>query len=279
MRESGIYALVNRENGKRYVGRSVDLEKRRKTHLWALKNGRHANNHLQRAWNQGQRFDFVILEKCPVDQCNEREIYWIAYYDAMNVAKGYNQCEGGKTTTGYHFTEKQKKKISDANIGRKFSEDVIARRTASLKRHIAEDPEFAERLHQFHVDQMKSRKPYNKGKHLTLEQRQKISAGVKGRIITKEHREKLRKLYSGEGSLSAKMKQSDIVKIRYRFLCGERQIDIRKDYPQITTQTIYDIVRGRRWKSVPMDKDELEKMLESEERDGTETVAKCCDNI
>lgn len=262
MRKAGIYALVNKENGKRYVGRSVDLEKRKNTHLWMLKNGRHPNCHLQRAWDNGQRFEFVILEECEACKCNEREIYWIAYYDSMKV--GYNQCEGGQATTGYRFTDEAKRKISKSNTGRKFSEDVIKKRTAALKKHQMEDPEFAERLHQFHVNQMRTRKRKS-GVHLTEEHKRKISEGVKGRNITQQHREKLKALYSGENSTSAKLKTSDVVKIRYRFLCGERQRDIWKDFPQITRQTLCDIVCGRRWKSVPIEKDALKQMLESED--------------
>ena len=262
MRQAGIYALVNKDNGKIYVGRTVDLEKRKKTHFWMLSKNRHPNCHLQRAWNQGQRFDFVVLEECEACQCNEREIYWIAYYDTMK--NGYNQCEGGQTTTGYHFTEDGKRKISKANTGRKFSPEVIARRTESLMRHKEDDPAFAERLHQLHVKQMKER-PRRKGVHLSEEHKRKIGEGVKGRIITEKHKQKLRELYSGENSFSAKLKTSDAANIRYRFLCGERQIDIAKDYPQITPQSIYDIVHGRRWQSIPMDKDGLRKILEREE--------------
>lgn len=55
------------------------------------------------------------------------------------------------------------------------------------------------------------------------------------------------------------MTESDVIDIRYRFLHGERQIDILKDYPNVTSQTIYDIVRGRRWKSIPNTIKELEE--------------------
>lgn len=56
--KSGIYALVNDETGKMYVGRSIDLDKRKRTHFWALRNGRHPNSHLQRAWNGGSKVFF-----------------------------------------------------------------------------------------------------------------------------------------------------------------------------------------------------------------------------
>lgn len=260
---SGIYALVNKQNGKRYIGRSIDLEKREKTHLWMLKNNRHPNVHLQRAWNLGERFDFEIIEQCDPDRCNEREVYWIAFFDAMNMKKGYNLCEGGQSTTGYHFTEEGKRKISKANSGRKCTKEAIEKRVAGLKKHMEDDPEFAEEIRE------RCRKlaygGWNKGRKATKETRQKLSEALKGRYVSPEHKEKLRNLYSGEKSITAKLKQSDVVKMRYRFLCGEKRLEIAKDYPQMSPQTIYDIVVGNRWKCVPMEKEQLKIMLEEQE--------------
>ena len=64
-----------------------------------------------------------------------------------------------------------------------------------------------------------------------------------------------------------------------------RSVDLRKRkithlcYPQVGPQTIYDIVHGRRWQSVPMDKDALKQIMESEESNGRAEVTECCDNI
>ena len=257
----GIYALVNQKNGKRYIGQTNNFTKRKQMHFWELRSNRHYNAHLQRAWNKGDRFSFEIVEECEPDKCNEREIFWIAFYDCMNDKKGYNLCQGGGTTTGYHFTDEAKAKISKANSGRKWSQEAIDRRTAGLKRHMEEDPEFAEKCRE--RCRKLSKGGWNKGRHLSEEHKRKISENQKGKYVSLETREKLRQRFDGEKSITAKLKTSDVVKMRYRFLCGERQIDILKDYPQITPQTIYDIVRNRRWHSVPNDKESLEKMMEA----------------
>lgn len=256
---SGIYALVNKQNGKRYVGRTVNLNKRKTTHFWMLENNKHPNKHLQRAWNDGQEFYFEVVEKCEPNRCNDREIYWISFFGSMNMANGYNLCEGGLSTTGYHFTDEGKKKISAANSGRKCSPEVIAKRSKSLKKHMEDDPEFAWKVR--NQCRKLNRGGWNKGISPSAETRKRLSEKLKGRHVSEEHKEKLRNLYSGERSLSAKIKASDVVKIRYRFLCGERQIDIAKDYP-VTPQTINDICRGRRWKSVPNTLKELEVLYE-----------------
>lgn len=263
---SGIYALVNKRNGKKYIGRSVNLHKREMTHLWLLKNNRHFNVHLQRAWNNGDRFDFVILEECTEDKCNDREIYWIDKLNTMKV--GYNLCEGGNTTTGYHFSEETKRKISSKNKGKKTSTETIEKRIKSLKAHMENDPDFAmshkEKLRQIAIDRNFGH--WNEGTHHTEAEKRNLSEKLKGRFVSDEHKKKLKELYSGEKSLTAKLSRSDVIEIRYRYLNGERQIDICKDYP-VGPQTIYDIVRNRRWKSVPNTLKELEDLMKNGRQD------------
>lgn len=260
---SGIYSLTNTKNGKRYIGRSIHLKKREGEHFWKLRKGVHPNCHLQRAWNNGDRLVFEIIEECQPEELNDREIYWIKHFDAMH--NGYNQCEGGAATLGRICSADTRRKISERNSGRKCSPEEVRRRSESYRRHLLEDPEFAERHHQKISAIFKGKPSWNKGKPCPEWKKQLLSEKLKGRCVSDEHKEKLRALYSGEGSTLAKLKKRDVVEIRYRFLSGERQIDICKDYP-VTPQTIYDICRGRRWRSVPMDKQGLERLLfESEE--------------
>ena len=40
-----------------------------------------------------ENFDFIILEECLTEQLNEREVYWIAYFNSYK--NGYNATEGG----------------------------------------------------------------------------------------------------------------------------------------------------------------------------------------
>lgn len=256
---SGIYALENQSDGKVYIGQSKNLEKRKCTHFWLLKSNRHFNIHLQRAWNRGDGFVFKILELCEPEELNEKEIAWIEKYNAMN--EGYNFCEGGVSTCGYHFTEEQKQKISKANSGRKRSQEACDKARATLFARKANDKEFAERMKatQRRIALERGFGGHNRGSHHTEEEKRNLSEKLKGRHISEEHRQKLHDLYCGEKSLSAKLKESDVIDIRYRFLCGERQIDILKSYPLVTPQTIYDIVRFRRWRHIPNTIEELEE--------------------
>ena len=257
---SDIYAITNARDCKKYIGQSVNIQKRWNEHRHALEQNKHFNIHLQRAWNRGDRFEFSVIEECGEEKLNEREIYWIAYYNTIDTQFGYNLCAGGNSTTGRVCTEETRKKISESNRGRKVSAETVKKRTATFKKNM-EDPAYREKHHKKMSDIGKKRgSPWNKGRSPSAEVRKKVSEKLKGRYVSEEHKEKLRALYSGSNSLSAKLTEQDVVQIRLRFLSGERQCDIHKDYPQITTQTLYDIVRNRRWKSVPNTIEELEEM-------------------
>lgn len=254
---AGIYSITNIDNGKRYIGRTIDLHKREITHFWMLKNNRHPNCHLQRAFNEGQQFRFEVVEICNADALNDREIYWINEFNAFGSG-GYNQCAGGAATLGRVITEETKLKISEKAKGRKRSEATIARARDTLKRRLEDDPEFCERYYES-MRQRAKHPAWNKGRPHTEEEKKNLSEKLKGRNVSESHRNKLRSLYAGEGSTSSKLKKSEVIDIKLRFLYGESQRSISKDYP-VTPQTIYDIVHGRRWKCVPDTKEELEEM-------------------
>ena len=61
-RISGIYKIVNKVNGKYYVGGSKNIHKRWLEHKGLLRRNIHDNGHLQNAWNKyGEAtFDFIV---------------------------------------------------------------------------------------------------------------------------------------------------------------------------------------------------------------------------
>ena len=62
----GIYRIKNLKNKKCYYGSSKNIEKRWRTHLNNLKNGKHHNVHLQRSWDKygEDNFVFELVEEC-----------------------------------------------------------------------------------------------------------------------------------------------------------------------------------------------------------------------
>ena len=89
-RISGIYKITNLKNNLVYIGQTVNFGIRRRDH-WSDKTNDDLHNDIQKLGRE--YFKFEIIEKCDVDQLDEREKYWIEYYDSYNM--GYNNTEGG----------------------------------------------------------------------------------------------------------------------------------------------------------------------------------------
>lgn len=102
---SGIYMYQNVINGQCYIGQAIDLERRKKDHKTRAFNEFQSNNEYNSAIHQAFRkygydnFQYSVLEECEISQLNEREQYWIAYYNSYKA--GYNCDEGGNTAR--HF--------------------------------------------------------------------------------------------------------------------------------------------------------------------------------
>ena len=69
---------------KYYVGQtSQEFKKRKKQHLDSAKNPRSRNAFYQAIRKYGEEnFYIELLEECLASELNEREMYWIAFYNA-----------------------------------------------------------------------------------------------------------------------------------------------------------------------------------------------------
>ena len=94
----GIYKITNLINQKSYIGQSKNIEERWKNHKSDSKSPEKSHYPLYRAFNkQGiENFKWEILEECPIEKLDEKEIYQIALYNTYE--KGYNQTAGGRGT-------------------------------------------------------------------------------------------------------------------------------------------------------------------------------------
>lgn len=110
----GIYKIENLVNGKVYIGQSINIEQRWYNHIHELDENRHCNSYLQNSWNKygKEKFKFSIIEECLINEIDEKEIYWIKYYDSLNPTKGYNLTAGGQGLHGYTWSEDQKERQS-----------------------------------------------------------------------------------------------------------------------------------------------------------------------
>lgn len=148
MKNSGIYAIENRDNGKYYIGSSSNLKKRKRTHFRDLENNKHHSRYLQRAYNKygPENFEFIVLFNCKPEDCLEFENNFIKELlpeyntskDAISPMKGrkhskstlekfkQRQVKSGAEhyTHGKSTSEETKKKQSIAHSGHKHSEET-----------------------------------------------------------------------------------------------------------------------------------------------------------
>lgn len=116
---SGIYKIVNKLNGKYYVGSSNDIigvHGRWNEHKNGLRSNRHDNQHLQRAWNKygSNAFEFIIVKLVPIpDLLREEQLFLdIAKAEKHNTYNMAFLSNGGGGFTGHKHTEESKRKTS-----------------------------------------------------------------------------------------------------------------------------------------------------------------------
>lgn len=118
----GIYCITNKLNNKRYVGKSVNIERRFIYHRYLLtrytRNKKSTNRHLFNAVKKYgiDNFSFDIIELFDYideDQLSNRELYWIDFYDTCNRNHGYNLRRDSSTKMIVHD---ETRKIASENF-------------------------------------------------------------------------------------------------------------------------------------------------------------------
>lgn len=278
MQKSGIYAIENLVNGKIYIGQSRNIKKRLSEHKRNLRNGKHGNIHLQRAWDKCGPigFEFKIIEECFENELDKKEIYYIALYSKLSIL--YNFKSGGSYGTHSEATKelirekrksqtiteetKQKmriarRKMKPPNIGKTFSREHKKKISEALKGR---------------PSPMKGRtgyKPWNKGVPHNEETKLKISKSGKGRIVSEETKIKLSKSrigikYSeeskkkisdslkGQKHPQSKLTDKEVVEIKTLLNRGVKGADIARRY-SVSPRTISNIKTGASWSHINID--------------------------
>lgn len=94
----GIYKFLNIITNEVYIGQSIFVEERIKQHLqkYNVPTESDYNCKFHKALREYgiENFTVEVIEECSLDELNEREIYWIEYYNSFS--HGYNGTRGGK---------------------------------------------------------------------------------------------------------------------------------------------------------------------------------------
>ena len=109
----GIYKITNKNTGKSYIGQSNDIERRFKEHQIAGKKSRIPVDIAIQKYGK-DLFTYEVVEECLIDQLNEREEYWIKFYDTFN--NGYNCNPGGNQSSIGENNGRAKLTESDVKI-------------------------------------------------------------------------------------------------------------------------------------------------------------------
>lgn len=195
-----IYKITNTVNGKVYIGKTIHLKDRFNSHINSLKKNKHCNNHLQAAWNKygESAFVFEVIEEFNPEMnfdLDNLERYWIEQYNSMNSSKGYNKTPGGDGTSGYKWTEEQKLKLKKIMVNKIKS---------GREHHFYEKPAWNKGLKNICKPNegsfKKNQTPWNKGKSITNDQKERLMNIRLGTKHSEETKLKMSKSRSGEKS-------------------------------------------------------------------------------
>jgi len=181
----GIYGIRNKKNNKIYVGRTNNFLRRETRHRSDLEKGIDSY-HLQCSWNKHGEDAFVweILEECDESIQVEREAFWIKKLNSGDTKFGFNlriekgidgitsfreeskeRCskwQSGRTLPEDHkknisngltkfYQENEvsidtRKKLSEANTGKRHTEESKVLISEKIKQNYEKNPEIKEKI-------------------------------------------------------------------------------------------------------------------------------------
>jgi len=116
----GIYMILNKVNGKRYIGSSKNVRKRKNRHFSELRRDVHKNRKLQNSFNKygEDKFEFKLLEEVSdeKDLIVREQVFINELKPKLNINLIANSSLGVKRS------EETKEKVRQANLGLKHPE-------------------------------------------------------------------------------------------------------------------------------------------------------------
>ena len=203
-----IYIIINKENGKKYVGKFAFKSKTLKQYFnWNLTRALHGSEEKPHLYNAIRKygkaaFHIAIIDGAPNGtELIEKEKEWIKFYHSNDPGIGYNCTKGGDGLGGFHHSDETKRKIGLANrgnkawLGRHHTEETKAKMRTIQKGHKGtrigchNSPEHNRRISEANT----GRHPSDETRALWSRQRKGKPGYWKGkhRIFTKEHRRNL----------------------------------------------------------------------------------------
>ena len=224
--------LVNKVNGKRYIGSSRNFLRRKSEHISRLRRGVHINAKLQAAWNKyGEAsFEFVVAFSV-LDQSAIEAIEQQFLDEERAVETGYNLAPVAGNTAGWKAPPETRKRMSEA--AKKRDNSIQVARMAEATR--------GKKRPQYVIDAMQAGR---KAKPIGNDTRARMSASAKARGCTSspEHLEVLRLMAIARAKFTIdQMKEMAALKDSGLTLM---QIGERFGVPALSTVSMY-VRKGR----------------------------------
>lgn len=138
----GIYKVTNVLNNKVYIGQSQNISQRWIKHHNSPfnPNSGQYNTPFYRAIRQYgiDNFRFEVIEQCSIDDLNDREKYWIKYYQSNKNDKGYNLTDGGQgAITFSKITKNDVNQIIELLLTSSLSQEEISKKFNISQRQVS----------------------------------------------------------------------------------------------------------------------------------------------
>ena len=221
----GIYKITHKISGKCYIGQSTELERRLYSHMNSWEDSRID----QAIKEEPQNFTYEIIELCNKEDLNEREIYWISYYDSY--VDGYNRTPGGS----FHScpTKDSISLLSDEDIRliRRCYADMSYRSGAEVQRKFFP-----------HLDRHLIAEVYNG----------QLRTDIMSEVYEENYKHSYKKTRElGDKNPKAILNTEDVKRIRILYMDNTRQ-RIFSMFPQYTERVITSVLSGQNWGHLPI---------------------------
>jgi group I intron endonuclease len=204
MKEIGIYKITN-PKGKIYIGQTTNIKKRFNSYKKLYLNANQQPKIYRSLKKYGSKNHiFEIIEKCTLEQLNEREIFWGLKFNVLNSKTGLNL----KLGNGRGFcSEETKQKMSKSHLGKiiskehkeklkntyknmsKEKKEERSNKISKATKGISKKSPMSGKKHKEYTKQKMSKS--HLGKKRTEETKQKMKTSALGKKKTEQHKKSL----------------------------------------------------------------------------------------
>lgn len=226
---TGIYKITNKITNKAYIGQSIQIEERFKEHKNPINWQREKGKKLYQDFIKFglNNFVFEVLEECEVYLLNEKEQYWISYYNTY--PNQYNMTPGGQFNAGESHPSHKLTELDVRNIRLKY---------ANKERKQVVYQQYKDRIGESGFSKIWKGETWK---------------NIMPEVYTEENKKfhKQNTANSGSSNGRARLTESEVYEIRLRRKNGEKLSDVYQDYSErMTYKSFSNVWTYQNWKNI-----------------------------